>query len=71
MKLGYLRGVGLAAGALLVALGSASSASAKDQWFVLSEKMVKSHGSRHGDQGRRGEDVEGGHQEDKDHGRWR
>jgi hypothetical protein len=42
MKLGYLRGVGLAAGALLVvALGSASSASAKDQWFVLSEKMVK------------------------------
>jgi hypothetical protein len=37
MKLGYL-----AAGALLVALGSASSASAKDEWFVLSEKMVKS-----------------------------
>jgi hypothetical protein len=41
MKVGYLKGVGLAAGALLVALGSASSASAKDQWFVLGEKVVK------------------------------
>lgn len=40
MKVGYLKGVGLAAGALLVALGSASSASA-DQWFVLSEKVIK------------------------------
>ena len=41
MKVRYLRGVGLAAGALLVALGSASSASAKDEWFVLSEKVIK------------------------------
>jgi hypothetical protein len=40
MKVGYLgRGVGLAAGVLLLALGSAS---AKDEWFVLSEKPIKS-----------------------------
>ncbi|MCM3900087.1 MAG: hypothetical protein ND866_00115 [Pyrinomonadaceae bacterium] len=39
MKVGYLRGVGLAAGVLLVAL--VGSASAKDEWFVLSEKVVK------------------------------
>jgi len=39
MKVGYLRaGVGLAAVVLLAALGSASAA---DQWFVLSEKVVK------------------------------
>ena len=39
MKLGYLRaGVGLASVVLLAALGSASAA---DQWFVLSEKVVK------------------------------
>ena len=39
MKLKYLgRGVGLAAGVLLIALGSASA----DQWFVLGEKAVKS-----------------------------
>ena len=39
MKVGYLRrGVGLASVVLLVALGSAS---AKDQWFVLGEKVVK------------------------------
>jgi hypothetical protein len=38
MKVGYLRrGVGLASVVLLVALGSASA----DEWFVLSEKMVK------------------------------
>jgi hypothetical protein len=39
MKLKYLgRGVGLAAGVLLIALGSAS---AKDEWFVLGEKSIK------------------------------
>ena len=38
MKVGYLRGVGLAAGVLLVALGTASA----DEWFVLSEKPIKS-----------------------------
>ena len=38
MKLGYLRGVGVAAGVLLVALGTASA----DEWFVLSEKPIKS-----------------------------
>ena len=38
MKVKYLSGVGLAAGVLLVALGSASAA---DQWFVLSEKAIK------------------------------
>ena len=37
MKVGYLRGVGLAAGVLLVALGTASA----DEWFVLSEKPIK------------------------------
>jgi hypothetical protein len=38
MKVGYLRaGVGLAAVVLLAALGSASA----DEWFVLSEKVVK------------------------------
>ena len=40
MKARYLGGgIGLAAVVLLVALGSAS---AKDQWFVLGEKVVKS-----------------------------
>jgi hypothetical protein len=40
MKVGYLgRGIGLASAVLLVALGSAS---AKDDWFVLSEKPIKS-----------------------------
>ena len=39
MKVGYLRGVGLAAGVLLVAL--VGSASAKDEWFVLGEKVIK------------------------------
>ena len=39
MKARYLRaGVGLASVVLLAALGSAS---AKDEWFVLSEKVVK------------------------------
>jgi hypothetical protein len=39
MKVRYLgRGVGLASAVLLVALGSASA----DQWFVLSEKPIKS-----------------------------
>ena len=39
MKVGYLgRGVGLASAVLLVALGSASA----DEWFVLSEKPIKS-----------------------------
>ncbi len=39
MKIGYLgRGVGLASAVLLVALGSASA----DEWFVLSEKPIKS-----------------------------
>ena len=39
MKVGYLgRGVGLASVVLLVALGSASA----DEWFVLSEKTIKS-----------------------------
>ena len=38
MKVGYLRGVGLAAGVLLVALGTASA----DEWFVLGEKPIKS-----------------------------
>src|SRR4029077_6369942 len=37
MKAKYLSGVGLAAGVLLVALGTASA----DQWFVLSEKAIK------------------------------
>ena len=38
MKVGYLgRAVGLASVVLLVALGSASA----DEWFVLSEKVVK------------------------------
>jgi hypothetical protein len=38
MKVGYLRaGVGLAAVVLLAALGRASA----DEWFVLSEKVVK------------------------------
>ena len=35
MKVGYLRGVGLAAGVLLVALGTASA----DEWFVLGEPI--------------------------------
>ena len=40
MKARYLGGgIGLASVVLLVALGSAS---AKDEWFVLSEKVVKS-----------------------------
>ena len=40
MKVGYLgRGIGLASAVLLVALGSAN---AKDEWFVLSEKPIKS-----------------------------
>ena len=39
MKIGYLgRGVGLASAVLLVALGTASA----DEWFVLSEKPIKS-----------------------------
>ena len=39
MKIGYLRrGVGLASVVLLVALGTASA----DEWFVLSEKVIKS-----------------------------
>jgi hypothetical protein len=37
MKVGYLRGVGLAAGVLLVALGSASA----DEWFVLGTTTLK------------------------------
>ena len=41
MKVGYLgRGIGLASVVLLIAL--VGSASAKDQWFVLGEKAVKS-----------------------------
>ena len=70
MKARYLGGsIGLASVVLLIAL--VGSASAKDQWFVLGEKVDQVHGSKHGDQGRRGEDVEGGHQEDQDHGRGR
>ena len=39
MKIGYLgRGVGLASAVLLVALGTASA----DEWFVMSEKPIKS-----------------------------
>ena len=39
MKVGYLgRGVGLASAVLLVALGTASA----DEWFVMSEKPIKS-----------------------------
>ena len=69
MKVGYLgRGIGLASVVLLVALGSAS---AKDEWFVLEREGDQVHGSKRGHQGRRGEDVEGGHQEDEDHGRGR
>ena len=41
MKVGYLgRGIGLASVVLLIAL--VGSASAKDEWFVLGEKVVKS-----------------------------
>ena len=41
MKVGYLgRGIGLASVVLLIAL--VGSASAKDEWFVLGEKAVKS-----------------------------
>ena len=55
MKVAYLgRGIGLASVVLLVAL--VGSARAKDEWFVLGEKTIKCHGSKHGDQGRRGED---------------
>ena len=40
MKVGYIGGVGFAAIVLLIAL--VGSASAKDEWFVLGEKVVKS-----------------------------
>ncbi|HEX7229193.1 MAG TPA: hypothetical protein VF452_02275 [Candidatus Binatia bacterium] len=39
MKARYLGAIGLAFVVLLIALGSAS---AKDQWFVLSEKVIES-----------------------------
>ena len=62
MKVGYiLRGVGLASVVLLVALGSAS---AKDQWFVLGEKVVKSMDPSADIKAEEGKDLEGGHQED-------
>ena len=45
MKARYLgRGIGLASVVLLIAL--VGSASAKDQWFVLGEKAVKSMRAR-------------------------
>ena len=68
MKARYLGGgIGLASAVLLIALGSASA----DQWFVLGEKAIKSMDPSTEIKGRRGEDVEGGHQEGEDLGRGR
>ena len=68
MKIGYLaKGVGLAS---VVALGAIGSASA-DEWFVLSQKAIKSMDPNVEIKAEAGEDVEGGHQEDEDHRRGR
>ncbi len=69
MKIGYLKAGTIIASVVLL-LGTFGTASAKDKWTVLGQKTIKPR-IQAGDHGRRGEDVEGGHQEDEDLGRGR